>query len=420
MKQEPVVIIGAGLAGLCCARRLVQDGVPVLVLEAQDGVGGRVMTDIVDGFRLDRGFQVMQTAYSEATAQLDYAALNLRRFEPGAMIRTEGRFVTMSDPWRRPGRLLSTALNGIGTFSDRLKLAKLRWHVTHSTDAELWSEPESTTRDYLRTTCGLSEDMISRFFRPWFAGVFLENELTTSSRFFRFLFRTFALGDASLPENGMSAIPEQLASSLPPATLRLSTRVDFVEGRQVRLTGGELINSRCVVLAVEGPEASRLTAGQIRTPEARSTCCFYFSALRPPFTEPLLVLNGDGNGPVNNLSVVSNVAKTYAPGGRSLISVSVVEPERFSEENLESDVRRQLNEWYGPQVNDWSLLRRYDIPFALPSQPAHFRDDGPASAEAVPGVYRCGDYCETASIQGAMISGRHVAEAILSCRNRDR
>lgn len=243
MKPNPVIVIGAGLAGLCCARWLLKHDIDVVVLEAQDDIGGRVRTDHVDGFLLDRGFQVLQTAYPEAAAQLDYSALRLNSFEPGALIRTQGRVVEMSDPWRRPGKLLTTAFNGIGNFSDRLKLAKLRWHVTHTSFDDLWREPETTARQYLSQTCGFSSDIIERFFRPWFSGVFLEKDLSTSSRFFRFLFRIFATGDASLPEQGMGAIPGQLAASLAPSMIRLSTPVESIaDCHHVRLRNGQTID----------------------------------------------------------------------------------------------------------------------------------------------------------------------------------
>lgn len=415
MKSGPVIVVGAGLSGLCCARLLVKQNIDVLVLEAQDDVGGRVRTDSVDGFLLDRGFQVLQTAYPEATAQLDYRALQLHRFDPGAFIHTQGRMVEMSDPWRKPSKLLATAFNGIGTFRDRLKLAKLRWHVTHTAENELWREPESTTLEYLRETCGLSDDMVNRFFRPWFSGVFLEKDLSTSSRFFRFLFRIFALGDASLPEQGMIAIPRQLAADLTPAMLRLSTSVDsLVDHHHVRLRNGELINCRAIVLAVEGREASRLTSGMIPLSEFRATTCFYFAAPEAPFGEPLLVLNGDNEGPINNLCVVSNVARSYAPAGQALISASVVGKEFMNSPDLNDSVRKQLRQWFGSQVDAWSLLRRYDIPIALPSKQQGIGDGLSGRSSLGDGLYYCGDYCETASIQGAMVSGRKAAENVIA------
>ena len=415
MTSKPVVVIGAGLSGLCCARHLLRHNFDVLVLEAQDDVGGRVRTDLVDGFQLDRGFQVLQTAYPEAATQLDYDSLRLHSFAPGALIRTRGRMVEMSDPWRRPAKLLSTAFNGIGKFSDRLKLAKLRWHVTHTSIEDLWCEPESTTQDYLLKTCGLSKDIVDRFFRPWFSGVFLEKDLSTSSRFFRFLFRIFALGDASLPEQGMSAIPRQLAADLSPPMLRLSTAVDSLQSTQcVRLKSGESIDCRAIVLAVEGREASRLTNGTIPLPEFNSTTCFYFAASNPPFNEPLLLLNGDNEGPINNLSVVSNVARNYAPAGQALISASVAGKLVMNSSDLIASVRQQMRRWFGSQIDSWSLLRSYEIPMALPRLRAGFSDSASRTPLSSSGVYHCGDYCETSSIQGAMLSGRKTAEAVIA------
>lgn len=235
------------------------------------------------------------------------------------------------------------------------------------------------------------------------------------SRFFKFLFRVFAMGDASLPEQGMGAIPRQLAVGLAPSTIRLSAPVDsLVDDHRVRLKSGEYIDCRAIVLAVEGPEASRLTGGMIPTPEARATTCYYYAAPQAPFPDPLLVLNGDNDGPINNLCVVSNVAKSYAPAGQSLISVSVVGKPESRSDDFEDSVRRQLREWYGSQVDSWSLLKRYDIPFALPCQPAHFRDGPALPARLVEGAYHCGDYSETASIQSAMVSGRKAAETLIA------
>jgi len=414
MNSKPVVIIGAGLAGLCCARTLQKQGCNFVLLEAGTEVGGRVRTDVVDGFRLDHGFQVFQTAYPEAQQQLNYGALRLRSFDPGALIQTGGKQVLMSDPWRRPQDLLATLMNGVGTFSDRLKLARLRWRVTRGSLEDLWAQPDSSTEQYLRETTGLSADMVDRFFRPWFTGVFLEDRLTTSSRFFRFIFRMFALGDAALPEDGMGAIAKQLAESLPASQIRLNTKVDSVQSLRVQLQNGETIESQAIVMAVDGPEAARLTQGAIRSPEFHSTTCFYYSATRPPFERKLLMLNGDRTGPINNLCVPSNVVSGYAPMGRSLISVSVVGSKQDSHD-LEPAVRRQLRDWFGHQTDQWSLLRSYLIRHALPNQSAHFRDT-PASSKIAAGLYQCGDHCETSSIHGAMVSGRKAAETVLRDR----
>ena len=195
---------------------------------------------------------------------------------------------------------------------------------------------------------------------------------------------------------------------------RLSTRVESIDGRLVRLEGGEVINASAIVLAVEGPEASRLTGGQIPSPVSRSTTCFYYAASQPPIKESLLVLNGDQSGPINNLSVPSNVAPSYAPNGQALVSVSAIGARENESKELELDVRRQLRNWFGSDVDRWSNIRNYHIRHALPAQPAHFQDRGSPNPKLADGLYRCGDYCETASIHGALLSGRHTAEALLA------
>jgi phytoene dehydrogenase-like protein len=409
-----VIVVGAGLAGLACARRLSQAGVATTVLEASDDVGGRVRTDNVDGFQLDRGFQVLQTAYPAAQREFDCAALALAPFEPGALVRTGGRFRRMSDPWRRPGQAFATAFNGIGRLSDRWQLARLRRHVTTRTLEELWSEPDSTTAACLRTEWGLSEDLVQRFLRPWFAGVFFDPELATSSRYFKFVFRMFALGDAALPRRGMRALPQQLAAALPAGALRLGARVEHLEAHSVRLGSGAALKADAVVLAVEGPEAERLSRGALRSPASRATSCFYYAAHAAPVDAPLLVLNGDRDGPINHLCVPSRVSASYAPAGRALISASVVGARAGGDVTLEPDVRAQLRQWFGAQVDGWSLLRHYAIRHALPAQPAHFRDSGWPPTRLAPGLHVCGDARESASIHGALESGRRAAESVLA------
>lgn len=411
MQRSPVIIVGAGLAGLSCARELQRRQIPWLLLEAKHRVGGRVQTDLVEGFTIDHGFQVLQTAYPEARRELNYEQLRLRPFLPGALIRTQGRFVEMADPWRRPGKLFSVLFNGVGTFGDRLRLAYLRASLAGRLPEQTWQldGADCSTADYLRKSLGFSDDIIQRFFRPWFAGVFLEPDLATSCRMFRFLFGTFASGDAALPADGMESIPRQLAESLPADSIRVGCPVRSVSRQTVTLETGETLAASAVVLAVEGPAAEKLTGGRLPSAGVCATTCFNFAADAAPFPEPLLVLNGDERGPINNLSVISNVAPETAPRGKALISVSLIGDlgSRLSE--TEAAVRAQLHDWYGPKTATWRLLKtriiRCALPQQLPGSGGH-PDGGRLTDE---GLHLCGDFVSTGSIHSAMLSGRLIA-----------
>jgi phytoene dehydrogenase-like protein len=407
--EPPVVVVGAGLAGLACALHLSEAGVPVRLLEASDGVGGRVRTDVVEGFRLDRGFQVLLTAYPETRRVLDYAALDLKPFLPGALVRREGRFHELSDPWRRPSRLVSTLLCDVGTLADRLRIARYRARVRSGSLSALFSRPETTALGRLRGE-GFSEPMIDAFFRPFFGGVLLDRGLSASSRMLDFVFRMMAEGEVALPAEGMGAIPEQIARRLPEGAVRLGARVASLTPREVRLESGETTAARAVVVATEGPEAARLT-GQLAAPASRSATTLYFAAGRAPIAEPTLILDGNGRGPVNNLCFPSQVAPSYAPAGAALVSASVLEgPD--GPEALEPAARAQLTEWFGAEVERWRLLRTYRIPHAQPDQTPPALEPVERPVELAGGLFVCGDHRDTASLHGALVSGRRAAEAV--------
>jgi phytoene dehydrogenase-like protein len=400
MSNRKVFIIGGGLAGLCCARRLNESGVSFQLLEASDDVGGRARTDEVDGFLLDRGFQVLLTAYPEAQEVLDYDALNLARFAPGALVRYRGKFHRFADPWRSPRHVIATAISPIGTLLDKLRVARLRSRVCRGALDGLLERPETTTIDALRDA-GFSAQIIEPFFRPFLGGVFLDHELVTSSRMFEFVFRMFASGEATLPSQGMGAIARQLADQLPEASLRTGASVESLDGTTVRLTTGEVLEAGAVVVACEAPGAAKLL-GDTSPPSGQSVTCLYFAADRPPVAERILVLNGDGDGPVNNLCVPSKVAPTYAPENQSLVSVTVL---GTPSGDVEAEVREQLQNWFGAEDR---------IPYALPSQIPPALSPVAKSVARGNDIFLCGDYLDTASIQGAMISGRRAAESVLS------
>ena len=422
-----VAIVGAGLAGLCCAVHLEQAGLSVKLLEAEDAPGGRIRTDQVEGFRLDRGFQLLLTAYPELVHQFDLKALRLRPFATGALVRHGGRFHHFADPFRSSlGTALSIAMDPVVSVGDKLRIAALRRIVKRGEPATLFKTPEVTTRRFLEEY-GFSSKMVDRFFAPFLAGIFLERELATSSRYFQFLFRMFAYGDAAVPENGMEMVPRQLAVRLKAGTIETNARVTALR----RSDNGFVIDAgkkasyaaRHIVLAVDDKQVRSLLASQNgrnrpikEQVQWNRTTTFYYAADRTPVDGPLLVLNGDGPtaGPVNNAVVLSQASERYAPPGMHLIAANVVgrAPQSVVQvEQLERDARGQLQRWFGADVLRWTVIGGYPIVQALPlCTHAEWQQSSPRLME---GIYVCGDYRETPSIQGALASGRRAAESVL-------
>jgi phytoene dehydrogenase-like protein len=407
MKQPDVLIVGAGLAGLCCARALHQKGVPFQILEASDGIGGRVRTDEVDGFLLDRGFQVLLTAYPEAQDVLDYDALDLRAFLPGAMIRFDGEFFKLMDPWRVPGQWWNGLTTPVGTIPDKFRLRSLRTRLLDSSVDRICQRPESTTLNVL-AQWGFSERMVDRYWQPLLGSMLLDPHLKASSRMFEFAYKMLLEGDAAIPAKGMGEIPKQIAAALPEGSIRLEAKVAAAGDGSVVLEGGETITAQAVVIATEGPEAARLL--KTTTPISRSVVCAYFSARQSPLSSATLVLNGARHGTVNNMSVPSVLSPCCAPEGESLISTTVLGYPPDTDEMLALKIKKHMRRWFGRQVENWKLLRIYRIYHGQPAMMPLTVDE---PTKISPALYACGDWRHTPSINGAMASGRQAAGEII-------
>lgn len=420
------LVVGAGLAGLTVARTLQRAGRSVVVVEASDDVGGRVRTDRVDGFLLDRGFQVLLTAYPEARRQLRLDGLALRAFDPGALVQLGRRSYLVGDPFRGPHgarTALSTLRAPIGTPFDKARIAMLRRRVLHTDPRALLRAADTATAPALAAR-GFSPRMIERFFRPLFGGIQLDPTLSTSSRMFDVIFRMLAEGDAALPATGMGALPLQIAADLAPGTVQLGTAVRAIDsagagastgdGTGVRLATGELLGARAVVVATEGPVAAALL--DLPAVGSRSAACVWFAASAAPTGSKAVVLDGSGTGPALNVAVISNVAPEYAPVGQHLIAAAVpgglaADP-AVSDDDLVARVRAQLRGWWGADVDEWRVLRTQRIAHGQPDQSPPFAPKQRVSLGN--GVFVCGDHRDTASIQGALYSGRRCAEAVIA------
>jgi phytoene dehydrogenase-like protein len=416
------IIVGAGLAGLACARELVRAGRRILVLEAADRVGGRVATDDVAGFRIDRGFQVYNDAYPEGRRQLDLAGLRLGRFESGALVADGDGLRRVADPWRQPAAALGAVLAGTVGLADGLRTARLRHDVIAGLragriDPDAPGAPgERTTAEELAAR-GFSPAFIRRFFIPFFGGVFLERSLETAAPVFLFDFAMFALGRACLPAGGMAAIPAQLAAGLPADAVRLGSPARAVGPGMVELASGERLAAGEVVVAVDRSAAAALLPESVRGPwldrRDKRTRLVAFAADRSPLARPTLVVSAAKGGPIDNLTVPSDVAEGYAPAGAALVAVSVREGFAAEGDLLAEAIRDQAAGWFGPQVRGWRQLATVRVARALPDESPGARRLRPASPRLAPGLVVCGDHVASASINGSFVSGRRAAAALM-------
>ncbi|MFY1703749.1 NAD(P)/FAD-dependent oxidoreductase [Micromonospora sp. WMMA1923] len=406
LAETDVVIVGGGLAGLAAARRLHRAGVPWRLLEATDRLGGRVATDRVDGYQLDRGFQVLNTAYPKLGTLLDLDRLQLGWFTSGVLVRRGERLHRLVNPLREPAGAPGTALAGIGSVTDRLRFAALATGCATLPPARLLAAPETTAETALRRA-GLSDTIIEELLRPFLSGVLIDRALETSSHVLAMVLRSFARGRVGVPADGMQALPRTIAEPLPADLITTDTPVAEVAPGRVRTQAGD-ITCRAVLVAVDPATAPTLLPALPRV-RTHAYTTYYHSTTEPPLTEPILLVDGDRRELVANTVVLSQAAPTYAPTGRHLVATSVVGPTAPPEPT----VRAELTRLYGRSTADWTHLETVSIPAALPAAAppqGHLRKP----VRLGDGRYVAGDHRDSPSIQGALASGWRAAGAILA------
>ncbi len=408
-----VVVVGAGLAGLTCADRLLRAGLDVQLLEADDAVGGRVRTDRVDGFLVDRGFQLLNTAYPEARRVLDFDALDLRAFDRAVEVYHAGRRLRLAEPWREPAVMPTALLGPFGGAVQKLSLAAYGVRATAFPADRLKREPDVAAVERW-AAAGLTGDPVDLLLRPFFAGVVLETDMTTSSRFVTLMTRMFARGRAVVPAQGMQQLPRQLAARLPADRLHLGTAVRAVSPGRVETEAGSW-SASAVVVATDATAAARLLPGAVTAPPWKGVTTFWHATDEPPTTHPTLLLDSD-DSPVDNTVVVTRAAPTYSPGTRDLVATSLVHPLPSA---VDDDVvRRRLATLWGVDTRGWQLVATSQVPHALPAMPAPHPFRRPVRVPGRAGLYVCGDHRDTSSIQGALVSGRRAADVVLADRGR--
>jgi hypothetical protein len=386
MPKKKIAIIGAGLAGLNCARLLEKD-FDVYIFDKEAQVGGRILSMHKDGFTLDHGFQVLLPNYPEAKKAFNYEELQLKRFTPGAIIRIGSSFHTFSDPLRHPQDIMATLLTPIGNLKDKLLILKLKIAAKKPSQ----KLKNLSTYDYLKDF-GFSEDMISRFFKPFFSGVFLERELKTSAYFFLSLFSLFSSARAAVPIKGMMELPLNLLRQLKKAHIVLDSKVTNIKSDSLCINGTKQFFDS-VVCAFDNTSSNFQTV-----------TTDYFTTDKPIALKPTLYLNANNKGSINHIAPMSLVNSEYSPKGKYLWSVNLLNP---NENTSVQDVQEELREWFNGE--NFTHLKRFTIEKALPKSPQFGESDILCN-----GIYHCGDHMQDPSINGALKSGRLAAELIIS------
>lgn len=404
MESHEVVIVGAGLAGLTCAVELTRAGHDVMVIEASDSVGGRIRTDAVDGMLLDRGFQLLNPAYPALRGLVDVPGLDLHYFEAGVMVAAADSRTVLADPVRSPRDALRTLSPSTGSIAAKARFAPYALRCALDAPRRLRALddiPYGEALDRAHVTGRLRTAVLE----PFLAGVLGEDTQETSRRFVDMLLRTFARGVPGLPSAGMRALPQQVAGLLPEDRVQLSAPVDSVAAGVVSAAEAGAWRGRCVVVATDAVAAAALTG--LPAPRMRGLTTFYHRAPVSPSSRRLLHVDGDRRGSVVNTAVVSDVAPPYCSDG-ALIASTVLGADDSA--SMIADVERQLALIYGADLGEWELVTAYPIAGALPAMlpPLDMRQPVTVSDH----LFVAGDHRDTASIQGAIVSGRRAANAV--------
>jgi phytoene dehydrogenase-like protein len=400
--HSDVVIVGGGAAGLAAARQLTAAGTQVLLLESGPRLGGRIVTDTVDGFRLDRGFQVVNTAYPALPDFLDLTELDLRLFDHGARIADDRGRHLLADPRHHLSlpalRQLPVPVTGLVT------LALLSARLGYGDVRKLKAEPETAAAAYLSRR--LDDATVRALVEPFLTGVFGYAPLLTSSRVMTMIWRSFVRGRVGVPAAGMESLIEALARPLPPDTVRLNTPVLAIDGQHVHTAAGP-VQAHAVIVAADPAAAAGLLPG-LAVPAQRVLVTTYHAADEPPADRPVLLLDGTGRSGIANSVVLSLAAPGYAPPGRHLIATTAPAEAGLDEPAL----RRHLADLYGRPTGNWEHIATVRAePGLVTAPPPQGRLRKPVRLSDT--LFVAGDHRDTPSLQGALVSGRRAARAVL-------
>ena len=407
-----VHIIGGGISGLVAAQVLESHGLSPVIIDANDRVGGRLKTDVVKGFQLDRGFQVLLSSYSAAKKYLDYESLNLQKLKAGSCVFVGGKQWFFGDPLRDMSLFMPTLFSPLGTLSDKLKIAKLNFHLQGKTIDKIFEDREITTKEYL-TAKGFSKNIIKNFFTPFFSGIYLESELNTSSRMFEFVFKMFGEGLALLPKGGIEEISKQLKNKLKKTKILFNTVVSEIKDKEIILSDGKKIKTHYAIVAAEPSNLVRGLKNQ--KVEWKSCQNLYFTCSKRVYEKAFIGLVSNQECLINNVFYPTSLP-AIKKGKDELISVTVVKDHGLPEEELIERIQNELKEEC--KIEDVTFLKLYNIPQALPKLNNLKYDISPTETKLKDGVFLAGDVLLNGSLNAAILAGEKAAMGVLEAAKK--
>lgn len=406
-EEYKIHIVGAGISGLIAAKTLENQGYKPIIIEATDSVGGRVKTDVIDGYQLDHGFQVLLNAYPKAKEHLEFESLELQEFLPGATIFSNGKQTTIGDPLRNLSLLFPTLISSIGNFSDKLKILKLNTTLKKKSIASIFETEALSTLDYLKIK-GFSDEIIQQFFKPFFSGIFLEPDLSTSSRMFEFVYKMFGEGLAALPKSGIGTISKQLKQQLKNTEFIFNTKVEVVGDKSLILLDGKVINTHFTIIT----SGAGYLIDNLKNQDVKWKSCYnlYFETEKRVISKPLIGLIADKDALINNIFFHTSI-DTSQSGNKELLSVTVVKNHDLDEIALVDRVEAELKEYCAISIS--RHIKTYHIKHALPDIDNLQNEISPTETQIKPTIFLAGDYLLNGSLNAAMTSGERTAQGVI-------
>ena len=402
MKKIDVIIVGAGMSGLSCALMCHQNGLTYKIIEKSNRIGGRVGSISENGYIFDIGFQVYNTGYEIANSILDTDELDLYKFKPGAAIHDGNNFKIISDPLRDFSKIVSTIRSELLNISDKIKIFSLKMALSKYSISEDQSKDKSTI-DFLKEY-GFSNNAINNFFKPFFSGIFLEKDLDTSSKFFKFVFSKFNGGYAAVPYQGMQAIPDQIYNKLSLDSIIFNRKlVQVKENNSLRLDDDTILEAEKIVFT---GDSSKIVVKNHTIDYNNSITVYFSSKVAPPMERYIHLFPNDDV--INNISILSSISQKYSSKPDHLYSITILDGSHV-DSTLISKIKISLKKYYGGDISDFKFLKRFNIEKATIKQRPGFFD---IKKHTDTNFIFAGDQFTNGSIEGAVESGINAAKEL--------